>query len=252
MKIMTDLHLHSCLSPCGDDDMTPYDLVGMSLLAGRQLIALTDHNTARNCPAAASAAAGYGIVFIPGIEVTTSEDIHAICLFPDLDAAMEFGRFLYGHLPDIPNRPEIFGQQIICNREGSPCGTESRLLIAGSDISILDLPGIAAGYGAICYPAHIDREGSGLLSSLGAWPAELDVHAAEVRGELKVESGEWRVESGGLGFLIPGGLKIIRASDAHSLRGIPDKGFPIELESIDFTALAAWIRSDAELHDTPL
>ncbi|MEG1773522.1 MAG: PHP domain-containing protein, partial [Oscillospiraceae bacterium] len=73
MSVSCDLHLHSCLSPCADNDMTPFDLVGMSAVNGLELVALTDHNSARNCPAAAAAAAEYGIGFIPGMEVTTAE-----------------------------------------------------------------------------------------------------------------------------------------------------------------------------------
>jgi predicted metal-dependent phosphoesterase TrpH len=80
--IRTDLHIHSCLSPCADDEMTPFDLVGLSKLNGLELIALTDHNSTKNCPAAALAAREYGIGFIPGAEVNTAEDIHCICLFP--------------------------------------------------------------------------------------------------------------------------------------------------------------------------
>jgi hypothetical protein len=275
---MTDLHIHSCLSPCGGNDMTPADVVGLSLLNGQDLIALTDHNTAGNCPAAACAAVSYGIGFIPGIELTTSEDIHAVCLFPELDSALEFDRFLCRHLPEIRNRPDIFGEQILCGNDGAPRGTESRLLMVGSDISILDLPVIIAGYGGVCYPAHIDREGNGLLSILGAWPPELDVNAAEVwsgaRGRVKsagprawsggdgAESGKRKVKSDGFGddrgkktedsgepgkfsglpSGLPDGIKIIRASDAHRLADLPDRGFAMELESADFKGLAGWIR----------
>jgi len=237
VKALTDLHIHSCLSPCGSEEMTPADLVGMSLLNGQNLIALTDHNTARNCPAAAQAAAAYGIGFIPGMEVTTSEDIHAVCLFPDLGAALEFDRYLYQHLPGIPNRPEIFGEQIICDLDGNPCATEPRLLIAGSDISIMDLPNIAAKYGALCYPAHIDRESNGLLSILGAWPDDLDAAAAEVslRGDPR------HIVVGGISMTLPAGLKIIRASDAHRLQDLPAQGFAMELESADFSSLAKWL-----------
>lgn len=232
MTVATDLHIHSCLSPCGDGGMTPADLVGMSLLNGQRLIALTDHNTARNCPAAASAAAAYGIGFIPGVEVTTSEDIHVVCLFADLGSALDFDAFLYSRIPDVPNRPDIFGEQVIYDVDGDPCGTEPKLLITGCDISILELPAIIKTYGGICYPAHIDREGNGLLSILGAWPTELDVDAAEI---------SYRVEGDGGGMGIPDGIRIVRASDAHYLQDLPRNGFDIEMESPDFAGLARWI-----------
>ena len=56
MKLYYDLHLHSCLSPCGSDDMTPADLAAMCALAGLDVVALTDHNTAGNCAAFCRAA----------------------------------------------------------------------------------------------------------------------------------------------------------------------------------------------------
>ena len=46
-----DLHIHSCLSPCGEEDMTPCNIAGMGYLNGLRIMALTDHNTAKNCPA---------------------------------------------------------------------------------------------------------------------------------------------------------------------------------------------------------
>ena len=53
MKLYYDLHLHSCLSPCGSDDMTPADLAAMCALAGLDVVALTDHNTAVTAPPSA-------------------------------------------------------------------------------------------------------------------------------------------------------------------------------------------------------
>ena len=82
-----DLHLHSCLSPCGDDDMTPANIVGMAAVMGLELIALTDHNSAKNCPAFLKMAEEYGILALPGMELTTEEEVHVVCLFSELDAA---------------------------------------------------------------------------------------------------------------------------------------------------------------------
>ena len=91
-KYFYDLHVHSCLSPCGDDDNTPNNLAGMATLCGLNIVALTDHNTAKNCPAFFEAAKRQGIIPVAGMEVTTSEDIHAVCLFETLEGAMEFDR----------------------------------------------------------------------------------------------------------------------------------------------------------------
>ena len=85
MRCYYDLHLHSCLSPCGDMDMTPNNLVNMAKLLGLNVIALTDHNSSRNCAAAMAVGREIGLTVIPGMELTTCEDIHAVCLFPDLE-----------------------------------------------------------------------------------------------------------------------------------------------------------------------
>ena len=59
-----DLHIHSCLSPCGDDDMTPGNIVGMAAVKGLDVIAVTDHNSCKNCPAVLHFAGEYGLSLI--------------------------------------------------------------------------------------------------------------------------------------------------------------------------------------------
>ena len=92
MKFFYDLHLHSCLSPCGSEDMTPADLAAMCALAGLDIVALTDHNTCGNCAAFCRAAEARGLLALAGMELCTAEEIHVICLFPDPGRAEEFGR----------------------------------------------------------------------------------------------------------------------------------------------------------------
>lgn len=122
MKLYCDLHLHSCLSPCGDDDMTPNNIVNMAKLKGLTCIALTDHNTAMNCRATAMAARQAGLGFIPGMELSTAEDIHLICLFPDCDKAEAFSRRVAEALPPVKNKPRIYGHQIRLDELDRPGG----------------------------------------------------------------------------------------------------------------------------------
>ena len=89
-----DLHIHSCLSPCGDDDMTPGNIVGMAAIKGLDVIAVTDHNSCKNCPAVLKLAQEYGVMAIPGMEINTSEEVHAVCLFPELSQAMDFDAYV--------------------------------------------------------------------------------------------------------------------------------------------------------------
>ena len=215
--IRADLHVHSCLSPCGDPEMNPFDLVGIAKLNGLDLLALTDHNSVRNCPAAAAAAEAYGLSFLPGCEVNTSEDIHCVCLFPDLASAMAFGDVL---------ETDIFGHQTVFHADGT---TEEypHLLINACDISILDLPALVRSHGGVCYPAHIDRESNGLLAILGSWPVDLDVTAAEIREILPPG--------------IPAHLNIVQGSDAHRLADMPAEGFLLPLASPDFSGLRQYL-----------
>ena len=105
MKVRYDLHIHSCLSPCGDRDMTPNNIVNMALLAGLDMIALTDHNSCKNCPAFLRVAEQAGLVALPGMELCTAEECHVVCLFPTLDAAMAFDAMVETTLPPEENRP---------------------------------------------------------------------------------------------------------------------------------------------------
>ena len=135
MIIKADLHMHTCLSPCGDDDMTPYNAVNLAKLLGYDMIAVTDHNSCLNCPAAVRAGEAAGLVVVPGMELCTAEEIHNVCLFPSLDAAKEFSDFVYDKMPDIINRPEIFGEQVITDEKDNIIGYEKRLLTVASDIT---------------------------------------------------------------------------------------------------------------------
>lgn len=72
-ELYYDLHIHSCLSPCGDDEMTPANIAGMAAVKGLDMIAVTDHNSCKNCPAVLRAAKEYGILAIAGMEINTSE-----------------------------------------------------------------------------------------------------------------------------------------------------------------------------------
>ena len=112
-----DFHIHSCLSPCADNDMTPNNIAGMAALAGLQIVALTDHNSCRNCPAFFEAAKKAGIIPVAGMELTTAEDIHIVCLFEHLEDALRFNDAVDERRIRIPNRTDIFGDQILMNVE---------------------------------------------------------------------------------------------------------------------------------------
>lgn len=225
--IYTDLHIHSCLSPCADDGMTPYEVVRTAKNAGLGLIALTDHNSAKNCPAAAAAAREVGIGFIPGLEVTTSEEIHCVCLFPDLGRAAAFSQWLNTLRPGFANRPAIFGRQTVMGPAGRR-SEERELLFMARRLSLTELPRAVREYGGLYWPAHVDKPSNSLYSILGCWPEDFTADAVELFYE--------REPTG-----IPPELKRLRCSDAHRLWDIRAPGCALPLESADFNGLKKYL-----------
>ena len=153
-----DLHTHSCLSPCGDNDMTPNNLVNMAALLGCEILAVTDHNTCRNAPAAVRVGEAAGVLVIPGMELCTAEEAHVVCLFEAVEAALAFDEYVAAHTMHIPNRPEIFGEQLILNERDEEIGRIDRLLITATEISVNDVQALVASYGGVAFPAHVDKD----------------------------------------------------------------------------------------------
>ena len=221
-KYYYDFHIHSCLSPCADDDGTPNNIAGMAKLCGLDMIALTDHNSCKNCPAFYKACERYGIIPIAGMELTTAEDIHVICLFEELSEAMRFDGDLQSHRTLIDNRKDIFGNQFILDGEDNVIGEEEYLLSNATDISIEDVPETVKEYGGICYPAHIDRQSNGIISVLGTFPETPEFKIAEISRKEKLD--EYREK-----YSLHEKLFII-SSDAHYLTDIKDRENFLELE----------------------
>ena len=209
----TDLHLHSCLSPCADNEMLPADIAGMGALNGLNVMALTDHNSCENCPPLFEACEFYGIIPIAGMELTTAEDIHIVCLFRDLGAAMEFSDFVYDRILPINNNPKIFGDQIVADTDGQTVRTVERLLISATDIPVDEVPALIKRFGGICYPAHIDRESNGIISILGDIPPEPGFTSAELHDNRRLD--EYRGN-----YPITENYTFVSSSDAHSLSAI--------------------------------
>lgn len=169
-KFYYDLHIHSCLSPCADDDSTPNSIVGIGVLNNLQIMALTDHNTCKNCPAFFEAAKRYGITAIAGMELTTSEEIHVICLFESLEDAMCFDEEIQKRRILIKNRVDIFGNQFVVDSFDNIISTEEHLLSAATTVSYDEMPQLMQKFKGIWYPAHIDRDSNSVLSVLGTIP----------------------------------------------------------------------------------
>lgn len=223
-----DLHIHSCLSPCADNDMTPCNIAGMAAIKGLGIVALTDHHSTKNCRAFFAAAKRHGIVPIAGMELTTAEDVHIVCLFPTLEAAEKFDdeyrsfRILY------KNRKDIFGDQLILDEEDNVIGEEEHLLLNASTLSIEEAGLLARKYGAAVFPAHIDRDENGIIAALGCVPETPHFHAVEFRDRESI--GEYSEK-----YSLSDKL-ILTDSDAHYLWDISEAENYIELEDEPYSS----------------
>ena len=209
-KYYYDLHIHSCLSPCGDNDMTPANIAGMAAVKGLQIVALTDHNTTANCPAFFRACKNYGIIPVAGMELTVSEDIHLLCLFRDLESAVKFGEEVDKHKINIKNRPDIFGHQFVMDHEDNVIREEENLLLNATMLSLEDGTKLVREFGGVCYPAHIDRTSNGAVAVLGAFPDWLSYTAYELSGSGVKADEEMKNPA-------IKKLKCVVSSDAHYL-----------------------------------
>lgn len=226
MKYFYDLHIHSCLSPCADNDMTPPNIAGMGVLNNLGIMALTDHNSCENCPAFFQACRSYGIIPIPGMELTTAEDIHVVCLFADLENALAFSDEVHGRIMPIKNKPEIFGDQIVTNEMGEELRREDTLLISATDIMLDEVPALVEQYGGVCYPAHIDRESNGIIAILGDIPPEPGFKCAELHDGNRAD--EYRMS-----YPITADLRFVSSSDAHHLWDISTDENSMEIAGDD-------------------
>ncbi|MCR4692768.1 MAG: PHP domain-containing protein [Firmicutes bacterium] len=220
-----DFHIHSALSPCGDVDMTPNNIVNMASLCGLDAIAVSDHNSVKNVKSVIEAGKRTGISVLPAMEVETEESVHILTLYPDINAAEEVAGIVYDALPDIKNRPEIFGEQLIMDSDDNITGIEEKLLISPCAISINKLFDIVKSVGGLFVPAHIDRHSYSILTTLGFMPQDLDIKMIEIsknttdlpaylesRPELKR-------------------YKVLRNSDAHYLDKISEKSAFLETDN---------------------
>jgi len=221
-----DFHIHSALSPCGDNDMTPNNIVNMAAISGLSVIAISDHNSIKNVKAAMEVGAGCGVTVIPGMEVETAEEVHILTLYPSVEAAEYAAEEIYKALPDIKNRPEIFGEQRIMDKEDNIIGYEEKLLISPTSLSIEKLFDLVLSAKGIFIPAHVDRHSYSVLTNLGFIPDNLDIRHIEVsKSVLDIDSylnNRPDLKN----------YKIFRNSDAHYLENISQREAYIEVENV--------------------
>lgn len=219
-----DLHLHTVLSPCGELEMGAPEIVEAYRKADIALCAVTDHNASDNAEAVAEAAGGSPAV-LAGMEVQTAEDIHIVVIFPGLVEAGDFQKWLWKKMPPVANRPEIFGDQLIIDKNNVITGEQEILLVQGAGYSADETAEEARSRGGLVILAHLDRPSFSYEAVLGPVPDDFPCHALELSSAVShSEFSGWRERYPDRVF--------IRSSDSHRLSTISrDRCTAMMLES---------------------
>ncbi|MDR2090303.1 MAG: PHP domain-containing protein [Clostridiales bacterium] len=230
MKCYYDLHIHSALSPCADNDMTPNNILGMAAVNGLHMIAVADHNAIKNVETFLKLSKEYGVEVVPAFELQTAEDIHFLCLFPNFSLLEEFYRTL--EFVDIKNDKAIFGEQLVMDEGDNTVGEEERLLLASAAIYSYRVGDAVKKAGGIAVPAHVDREANGMISILGGFDG--DYGAVEFSPYADAAFRE----------IYGADKKILINSDSHTLGDISEAVNFLELRECTARRLIDYLRGE--------
>lgn len=205
-----DLHIHSALSPCGGEEMTPPNVLKQAKKVGLDALVIADHNSAENQAAFIKCAETFNINILPGMEVQSKEDVHMLCIFDDLEQILFFQEIIYGHLPQIENNKEVFGVQNILDWQGNIIGENQQFLLNSVNISVDDIVKKVNEIGGLVLPAHIDRQAFSLWTNLGFIPDNLGFFGVELTFHLPRNKEQ-------IQYLKDNNLGVVLSSDAHWL-----------------------------------
>jgi len=202
-----DLHLHTVLSPCGELDQSPGAVAEAAGRAGLDLVAITDHNTAENAGAYARRLGKNGIAALPGLEVTTAEEVHLLALFDDLESALTLQSAVYQRLDGV-NDPDAFGMQVVVNENEDVLGFNEHLLIGATTWTLQQASERIHRLGGLAFACHVDREGFGLIGQLGFVPPGLALDALEISPRTSMARARADIPDCAR-------FPLVRSSDAH-------------------------------------
>ncbi|MFC1691919.1 PHP domain-containing protein [Candidatus Latescibacterota bacterium] len=230
-----DLHIHTCLSPCAENDMSPPVVVEQAHASGLDIIAVCDHNSADNVGAVIGAAEDSGLSVIGGMEITSSEEVHILGLFRDIALLGKAQEVVYDNLPG-ENNPDYFGEQLLADKYGNITGNINRLLIGATVLSLEEIVCMIHEFGGIAIASHIDRPSFSVISQLGFIPEVLELDGVEIHSG-KLEG-------------LPENMPIVFSSDAHRPEDIGNRRtrFHIEVGTLDEIRLALRNKGCREIH----
>ncbi|TVR42813.1 MAG: PHP domain-containing protein [Bacteroidia bacterium] len=229
-RYRADLHVHTVLSPCGDLEMSPSNIVKRAALKGIDILGVTDHNSTKHGALIRKLAEKEGIFVLCGAEVTTREEIHCLAFFENDDTLEKFQQYLDTYLADVWNNPSRFGYQVVVDENDMIVEEVNRLLIAAIDQSIDEVEEEVHALGGLFIPAHIDRPSHSLISQLGFMPPGLKVDALEVTGRTTPEDMVSQFPE-----LAP--YSFIGSSDAHFPEQLGTRMTVFEMETRSFAEI---------------
>jgi hypothetical protein len=228
-KFRADLHIHTVLSPCADREMLPSRIVGQARAQGLSILAVCDHNSARNADAVRRAA-GRTLRVIAGIEITTSEEVHLLGLFPRGAAATRVSERIRGSLPPLGVPLSWMGPQAVVDSLDQEVDRETKLLSGASGLSLAEAVALVHEEGGLAIAAHVDRPSFSVTSQLGFVPRDIGLDAVEVS-----PAG---VRSGAAARMADTGLPVLSSSDSHTLDQIGEGSTVFEMAAPTFMDLS--------------
>lgn len=228
-RFAADLHIHTALSACADDDMTPPAIVTAAVRNGLDMIAICDHNTAGNA-AAVQEAAGAALAVLAGMEITTEEEAHILGIFPDAASAQAAAEAVDATIPTAKKEVKLFGRQLILDARGSVLATEPRMLFMASGLSLSEAVAVIRRHGGLAIASHVDRPANSLISQLGVFPIDVTFDAIEI-STAGVSGGRDR-EFAALG------LPMVTSADSHFLTDIGASRTMLTVQEPSFGELA--------------
>ena len=155
--------------------MTPQNIIDKALEIGLDIIAITDHNSAKNVATTVELATATDLTVIPGMEVETKEEVHLVCLFPTVDKVLQWQEIVSDALPDVKNNEEAFGPQLITNKNDEYIKKEQKLLLQATTLSVTDVVAEVNNLKGLVIPAHVDKTNYSLIYNLGFINPELNI-----------------------------------------------------------------------------
>ncbi len=222
-----DIHIHTLLSPCGDLEMSPANIVQRACLLGLDILGIADHNSTKHAPLIKKLAEKEGIFTLCGAEVTTKEEVHCLAFFENESFLNQFQVYLDENLPDIKNNPKYFGYQVVIDEQEMITEEVDKLLISGIDQTFDQVQQKVSQLNGIFIPAHIDRSKFSITSQLGFVPPDIKADALEV----SVHSSKEKMLKM---FPYLQKFSFVRGSDAHYIEHLGSSYSIFRMEEITF------------------